>query len=304
MSNNKNTFWSELKRRNIFRVATVYLIVGWLIIQIADATFEPLQLPSWSLTLLIVFLVVGLGIALISAWAYEMSPQGMIRTTSLQAKENPYSTRKKKPFTSNLIIGILLIGVIGQFVYFKFLASAPGDLTITSDNKSIAVLYFDNMSGDAEQEYFSDGITEEIITHLTKVKDIRVISRTSVRTYKGQAINIKEIAKELNVSAILEGSVRKSGNTIRVTAQLIDAATDEHIWVETYDRQLADIFQIQSDIARLIAEKFSVEVPLQIGHIPTTNIQAYDNFQKGKHFTYKYWNDQSEDNFNKAKLFY
>ena len=175
--------------------------------------------------------------------------------------------------------------------------------------KSIAVLYFDNMSGDPEQEYFSDGVTEEIITHVSKIKNIRVISRTSVRTYKGKPLNLKKIADELNVNSILEGSVRKSGNTIRITAQLIDARTDQHIWAETFDSELKDIFEVQSEIARSIAQKFQIEITpdvnSKISQIPTNNVEAYDQFQKGKFFMYtKYSNTFREEDFEKAKKYF
>jgi adenylate cyclase len=178
-----------------------------------------------------------------------------------------------------------------------------------SSEKSIAVLYFDNMSGDPEQEYFSDGVTEEIITHISKIKNIRVISRTSVLTYKGKPLNLKKIADELNVSSILEGSVRKSGNTIRITAQLIDARTDQHIWAETFDRELKDIFEIQSEIARSIAQKFEIKITpeanAKISQTPTDNVEAYDQFQKGKFFMYtKYANTFQEEDFEKAKKYF
>ena len=206
---------------------------------------------------------------------------------NMEGKLQPKKSLSRKWMLAAAVLVVLLFA--GYFIFPKLISDPATE-------KSIAVLYFDNMSGDLGQEYFSDGITEEIIAHISKIKDIRVISRTSVLSYKGKPKNLKKIAKELNVSSILEGSVRKSGNTIRITAQLIDAHTDQHIWAETYDRDLKDIFEVQSEIARMIAHKFKIEITSEtnakITQIPTQNVEAYDQYQKGMYFLYKkYFNN-------------
>jgi len=213
-------------------------------------------------------------------------------------------TKPKRAVLISLAAAMLLI--LGYWGYSYFLGSASG---FTKKDKSIAVLYFDNMSGDPEQEYFSDGITEEIIARLTKINGLRVISRTSTRVYKGQPLNLKKIANELNVSAVLEGSYRRSGNQIKVTAQFIDAATDEHIWAETFDIELKDIFQVQTEIAHQVAEKMKVdiapEINLVISEIPTENFEAYEYFLRGKHISMtQYYQLHDSSAFVRAKLMY
>ncbi|HEY1115794.1 MAG TPA: adenylate/guanylate cyclase domain-containing protein, partial [Chitinophagaceae bacterium] len=212
----------------------------------------------------------------------------------------------RKPAKSTRLVLIAAIALVlllsGYFVYSRFVKEGTG----RAAGNSIAVLYFNNMSTDPEQEYFSDGITEEIIAHLARIDGLRVISRTSVLPYKDKPANLKKIAGELHVSTVLEGSVRKSGDAIRVTAQLINARTDEHIWVETFDRQLKDIFTLQSDIARSIARKFEVEISpeadAKISRLPTASVEAYDNFQKGIYFLYKkYLVTHQQEDFDKAK---
>lgn len=225
---------------------------------------------------------------------------------SISNKPGPVVSSNKKKTFIGITIFVLLVAVLAYFFIIK--QNKPAS-NITSADKSIAVLYFDNMSGDPEQEYFSDGITEEIITHISKIKDIRIISRTSVLPYKGKPLNLKKIAGELNVNSILEGSVRKSGDKIRITAQLIDARTDQHLWAETFDRDLKDIFAVQSEIARMIAQKFEVEISAdansKISQIPTSNVEAYEQFQKGYYFMYKkYYNTHQKEDFEKAKKFF
>jgi TolB-like protein/class 3 adenylate cyclase len=214
--------------------------------------------------------------------------------------------RKKAIYLGGVVI---LSGLIAAWFLFFNNQTTSASAKDSNTEKSIAVLYFDNMSGDPDQEYFSDGITEEIITHISKIEGIRTISRTSVLPYKGKPVNLKKIADELHVNTILEGSVRKSGNTLRITAQLIDAHTDQHLWAETFDKEMKDIFEVQSDIARTIAKKFEIEISpnakSKIGHIPTTSVEAYDQFQKGKYFMYtKYNNNFNEEDFEKARNYF
>lgn len=201
-------FFEELKRRKVIRVVVAYVIVGWVLIQVAETTFVPIGLPDWTLTLVIVLLALGLPLAAVLAWAFDITPGGVARTAAV---------------------------------------AAPATL-------SIAVLPFPDMSAEKDQEHFCDGLTEELLNVLTRIPKLRVASRTSSFSFKGKDVDLKEAAEKLNVAHILEGSVRKSGNKIRVTAQLVETATDSHLWSETYDRDLDDIFMIQDDIASRILE--------------------------------------------------
>lgn len=217
----------------------------------------------------------------------------------------PTSKARGKLRAALLSLGLLLLLLGGYLLYMRMQKKAPA----AGQEHSIAVLYFDNMSGDPEQEYFSDGITEEIITRLARIEGLKVISRTSVQAYKNKTLGLKQIARELKVSSVLEGSVRRSANSVRVTAQLIDAQTDRHIWAESYDRELHDIFAIQSEIASSIAKKFAVAVSKDardhISRQPTANLEAYDNYQKGRYFLYKkYLNTAKDDDWQKSKKFF
>lgn len=231
-------------------------------------------------------------------------PEEMSGKLKEDISKNKKTLIKKWLIASSAILVLLIATYFISRRFFK-------ETTISGKDKSLAVLYFDNMSGSPDQEYFSDGITEEIIAHITKIKGIHVISRTSVLPYKGKPHNLKKIGEELNVNAILEGSVRKSGNVFRVTAQLIDALTDRHIWAVSFDqdRDLKDLFEVQSDIARNIAKKFEVEISpetnAKISQVPTSNIEAYELFQKGRYFLYKkYYNSHQDEDFAKSKKFF
>ncbi len=285
MPDKKPGFFQELKRRNVYKVAVVYAITGWLIIQIAVATFPYLKLPPWMITTVIIFILIGFPVALVLAWAFELSPEGIIRTSSTDAENNPYPTRKRKPLTGPVPFTILILIMIGQFIYFNYLKK-PSTQNSPNTDKSIAVLPFDNMSNDPQQDYFSDGMTDEILTDLFKIGDLKVRSRTSVMAYKGTKENIKKIAEDLGVTFILEGSVQKSGNKVRINVQLINAKTDDHLWAENYDRELKDVFSIQSEVSQKIANslkaKISPEVKQRIENVPTSNSEAYDLFLKGR----------------------
>ena len=249
-------FFAELKRRNVFKVGIAYAIVAWVLVQIVIAVKAPLHLPAWIDTLVIVLLAVGFPIALIITWAFELTPQGIRATgnAASEANKDPASSP-----TSNAI-------KTGQTAIRK---------------NSIAVLPFANMSSDPEQEYFADGITEELLNSLAQIKDLQVTGRTSSFYYKGRNEDLRSIGETLGVEYILEGSVRKSADRLRITAQLINARSDHHLWSETYDRKLDDLFVIQEDIARSVAE--ALEITLGVGDLGRTpgmthNIAAYEEF--------------------------
>lgn len=288
MTKKKSDFFTELKRRNIYRVATVYAITSWIIIEVISTIFPYLYLPEWLITAFIILALIGFPVSLVLAWIYEKGPEGFIRTTSPEAEDNPLPPQKRKPFTGTLTIVILLVLLIGQFVYFSFI-SGPGEKDTNTDplvetsllpHKSIAVLPFKNLSIDSDNQYFSDGIMEAILNNLTRIKDLKVVSRTSVERYRNDIKPIPEIASELEVGHILEGSVQKIGDNVRITVQLIAADQDEHIWATHYDRDIRDIFVVQSEIAKTIAENLKIILTSEerelIENSPTTNLKAYD----------------------------
>jgi adenylate cyclase len=288
---------AELKRRRVYRVAAVYLVVGWVLLQLGNIVVEPLRLPEWTMPLLIVFLLLGFCVAVVLAWAFDITPEGVRRTGPLPAREgaavSPAQTEKVRHAA---LIGLgMLIAVlgIGSYAFFhgpppsSTLAGGPGE-----GLRSVAVLPFVNASPDAENEFFADGVMEDILTHLALVPDFSVISRTTVMRYKGSPMSVPEIAGELGVQYVLEGSVRRVGDRVRITAQLIDGPRDQHLWAETYDRLLEDIFSVQTEIATAIAGALEAElstgVASRIERRPTDDLEAYDLFLQGRENFYRY----------------
>ena len=262
-------FFEEVKRRKVYRVAAAYIIVAGGIIQILSATFPAWELPGWSLRLVILLLLVGFPIALILAWAFDITAQGIRATPDTAAPR----TRRRRNIIMLIATGVVISAATGFFLLPRVAAHKV--------DKSIAVLPFENLSDEKENAYFADGIQDDVLTNLSKISDLRVISRTSVMQYRGRPTNLREIGKALGVSNILEGSVRRSGNKVRVNVQLIDANTDEHVWATDYDREVdvTDVFAIQSDLAREIANalqaKLSPAEKSQMTRKPTENGEAY-----------------------------
>jgi TolB-like protein/Tfp pilus assembly protein PilF len=259
-------FFKEIKRRKVYRVAVAYAVVAGGAIQLASAVFPAWDLPSWALRLVIIALLIGFPIALILAWALEVTPEG-IRTTPV----TPSAPRRRRNVVALVAIGVIVSAGAGLFLLPR--------ATARKIDKSIAVLPFENFSDDKENAYFADGIQDDILTNLSKIGDLKVISRTSVMPYRGKEKNVREIGKALGVSAILEGSVRKDNNRVRVNVQLINAETDQHLWSEVYDRDLTDVFAIQTDLAKKIADelhaKLSPAEKALINRKPTENGEAY-----------------------------
>jgi TolB-like protein len=259
-------FFEELQRRKVYRVAAAYIIAAGFLIQIASAAFPAWELPNWGLRLVIALLLIGFPIALILAWAYDITPQG-IQVTPI----TPRAHRRR-----NLIL-LIAAGVIVSAAAGFFLLPRVSAHKI---DKSIAVLPFQNLSSDPENAFFGDGIQNDILTNLSKISDLKVISRMSVMPYRGDgARNAREIGKALGVATLLEGSVRRAGNRVRVSVQLINADGDEHIWAEDYDRDLTDVFAIQTDLAQKIAHtlqaKLSANEKARLDRRPTANPEAY-----------------------------
>lgn len=261
-------FFEELQRRKVYRVAAAYIIAAGFIIQISSAVFPAWELPNWAFRLVVVLLLIAFPITLILAWAYDVTPEG-IRATPTPS--TPGSHRRR-----NLIMLVAIGVIISAGAGFFLLPRAPA----REIDKSIAVLPFQNLSDEKENAFFADGIQDDILTNLSKIGDLKVISRMSVMSYRGDAVrNAREIGKALGVGTLLEGSVRRAGNRVRVNVQLINANNDEHIWAEDYDRDLTDVFAIQTDLAQKIAlalqAKLSPNEKARLDNRPTQNPDAY-----------------------------
>src|SRR4051794_37176288 len=261
-------FFEEVQRRKVYRVAVAYVVAAGGIIQLASAAFPAWELPNWALRLVITLLLIGFPIALIFAWIFDITPEGIQRTSGVEAVR---SSHRRRNIAILCVIGVAISGVAGFFVLPRAAAKKV--------DKSIAVLPFENLSDDKENAYFADGIQDDILTNLSKIGDLKVVSRTSVMGYRGKPSSVRDIGKTLGVSAILEGTVRKAGNRVRVNVQLINTADDGHIWAQEYDRDLVDVFEIQTDLAQKIASelqaKLSPSEKAQLTRKPTENGEAY-----------------------------
>ena len=263
--------FSELRRRHVFRVAAAYAIVAWLLIQVADITFPVFAFPEWTLRLVVILALLGFPVAIVLAWAYDMTATGLERTSAVDDDAGHISEA-----------GSAEAGATAELT-----TTQPLLATAELDRRSIAVMPFVNLGGGPENEYFSDGITEDLIANLARTCCFKVISRTSIMQYKGQKKSARRIGRELGVASLLEGSVRRADGQVRIVAQLIDTRTDHHLWAETYDRQLEDIFEIQADVARRIAEALQAELSHedeeQLTVAPTRDLAAYDFYLRGRH---------------------
>jgi TolB-like protein/predicted Zn-dependent protease len=275
---------AELKRRNVFRVGVAYAIVAWLLIEVASVILPTFKTPEWVMQAFTTLVILGFPLALIVAWAFELTPEGIKREKEVDPAESiTHVTGRKLDFA---IIGLLALAVVFLVIDNYVLEAEPEEAGITAgsvtEEKTIAVLPFANMSGDPEQEFFSDGISEELLNVLAKVKGLRVTSRTSAFAFKGTNTSIPEIAKQLGVKHVLEGSVRMAGDRVRVTTQLIEVETDSHLWSESYDRELADIFAVQDEIAAKVGEALMVALlgadssPIRPSR--ETSIEAYSDY--------------------------
>ena len=280
-------FFAELKRRRVFRVMAVYGIVGFVLLQIMDLVVPALLLPEWTYRFVALILLLGFPVAIVLAWAFEMTPEGVRRTA--EATPGQLTAITAAPASKRWSSGVLaLVGVTALLagVWYAGRQSAPASGAGPAAgpvSESIAVLPFVNMSSDPDQEYFSDGISEELLNLLAKIPGLRVTSQTSSFSFKGQNLEIPEIGKRLNVAHVLEGSVRKSGNEVRITAQLIDARSDTHMWSETWDRSLDDIFAIQDEIAADVAEQLKVTLLGEAPMVEKTDPEAYALFLQARH---------------------
>ena len=276
------SFFSELTRRNVLRAAAFYAAAAWLLVQVATQVFPFFEVPDWAVRLVVVAVLVGFPFALALAWFYEWTPQGFRRDSEVEPSESIRHVTGRR--IDRWIIVVLALAVVfllaNQFVSRR----GAGDAAAAAD-KSIAVLPFENLSADQSNAYFTDGIQDEILARLAKIGALRVISRTSSQQYAARPADLPKISRQLGVAYVLEGSVQKSGNTVRVTVQLIEAASDRHLWAESYDRRLDDVFGVESEVAQTIAT--ALEVKLSGGERaaldarPTTNAEAYDAYLRG-----------------------
>jgi TolB-like protein/tetratricopeptide (TPR) repeat protein len=277
------SFLAELKRRNVFKVGVAYAVVAWVILQFVDIVVGPLNLPEWFQKVTIVLLAIGFPIALLLSWAYEMTPQGLKKTKEVRKAKS--ITAQTGQSLNRLIAGALVLA-LAFIAYDKLLA--PGGSPVReaeAGQASIAVLPFVNMSEDAANEYFADGLSEEILNVLAKVPNLKVAGRTSSFQFKGENQDLREIGSKLGVDHVLEGSVRKQGNRVRITAQLVRTQDGFHLWSETYDRNLEDIFAVQDEISGAILKELSVTLSFggqEDVRAPTTNMAAYDRYLEAR----------------------
>jgi TolB-like protein/Tfp pilus assembly protein PilF len=273
-------FFAELKRRNVYKVAVAYTVVGWLLVQIATQVFPFFEIPTWAVRLVVLVIIIGFPIALIIAWAFELTPEGLKRSEGADAAPARASTHRAWIYVV-IAAGMISIGLffLGRYLNLEQRENAEVPA------KSIAVLPFENLSEEKGNAYFAEGIQDEILTRLAKIADLKVISRTSTHRYKSSPEDLPKIAQQLGVAHILEGSVQKAGDQVRVTVQLIRTATDAHLWAETYDRKLTDIFAVESEIAENIAKSLRARLTgaeqQAVAAKPTENPEAYEAYLRG-----------------------
>jgi len=273
------SFFAELKRRNVFRVAIAYVVLAWIVMQVGDTLAPALRLPESVNSVLAFFLILGFPLAMFFAWAFEITPDGLKLEKDVERDTSITPTTGRKLDRS--IIALLVVA-LGYFIWQSQIPTAEPEADEIND-QSIAVLPFENMSSDAEQEYFSDGLSEELLNLLAKIPELRVSSRTSAFSYKGKDFKISDVGRELNVAHVLEGSVRKSGNRVRITAQLIQTDTDVHLWSETWDRTLDDVFVIQDEIAKAVVDELKVRLLGELPHVATADPEAYSLYLQARH---------------------
>src|SRR6266513_2998411 len=288
-------FFSELKRRNVYKVAVAYIVAGWAVSQGIAQVFPIFDVPNRVIRLIVVLIIIGLPIALVLSWMFEITPEGIKRTDAAEAVG-----QHSRGHTWIYIVVIAAAFSIGLFFLGRFSAGNKTASPAGISNKSIAVLPFDNLSRDPDNAYFAEGVQDEILTRLAKVADLKVISRTSTQHFKSTPDNLPEIAKQLGVAHILEGSVQKAGEQVRVNVQLINAMTDAHLWADTYDRKLTDIFAVESEIAKTVAETLQARLTgsekSSLTKTPTVNPEAYELYLKGRFF----WNKRTGDDLRKS----
>jgi adenylate cyclase len=278
---NPRTFIAELKRRNVYKVAIAYAVVAWLLMQVASQIFPFFEIPNWAVRLVVLLLIIGFPVAMILAWAFELTPEGIKRTEDTDATRQP---SRGRAWIYILVIGAALS--VGLFFLGRYTSSKQSEGAELLA-KSIAVLPFVDMSQAKDQEYFCDGISEEILDALAKIEGLRVVARTSSFSFKGKNPDMSEIGQKLNVENVLEGSLRREGNRIRVTAQLVNARDGFHIWSETFERELQGVFAVQDEITRSIVDALKIKLAVAPSPHPHQNTEAYDLYLQGLYLSNK-----------------
>jgi TolB-like protein/Tfp pilus assembly protein PilF len=294
---NAKNFFAELKRRNVYKVAIAYAVVAWLLIQVATQVFPFFEIPNWGVRLIVLFIVIGFPIALIIAWAFELTPEGVKRT---EVADAAHERSRGGVWIYVAVIGAALS--VGLFVLGRYTVQRTTNPVIQQSvpEKSLAVLPFANLSGNPENAYFAAGIQDEIITRLAKIAQLKVVSCLSTQRFKSAPDDLPAIAAQLGVANVLQGSVQRSADEVRVNVQLVKAQTDTHLWADTFDRKLTDVFQIESDIAKTIAEKLQAKLTgseeRAISAKPTADLEAHELYLKGRYL----WNRRTGENLKKA----
>src|SRR6266480_7209352 len=275
-------FFAELKRRNVYKVAVAYAVVGWLLVQVTTQVFPIFEIPNWAARLIVLTIIIGFPVALVLAWAFELTPEGLKRTEDVDLATQPHTKSHAWIYVA------VVAGAISVSLFFLGRYTARNGSSASSSatlEKSIAVLPFENLSDDKANAYFATGIQDEIMTRLAKIADLKVISRTSTQQYPSKPGNLSQIAKQLGVAHMLEGSVQKVGEQVRLNVQLIKADHDSHLWDQSYDRKLTDVFGVENDVAKSIAQslqaKLSGREKQALGVKPTNDPQAYDAYLRG-----------------------
>jgi TolB-like protein/Tfp pilus assembly protein PilF len=288
----KPSFFAELKRRNVYKVAVAYAVASWLLIQIATQVFPFFEIPNWAVRLVVLILIAGFPVALAFSWAFEITPEGIIRESDVESGKPITRYTGKKIVAITIVLAIIAAGLLAFRLFGpKLVSPLQSEGSAAIPEKSIAVLPFENRSEDKVNAYFADGIQDEILTRLAKIADLKVISRTSTQHYKSAPENLPEIARQLGVAHVVEGSVQKSGDSVRVNVQLIKAANDSHLWGDSFDRKLTDIFSVESEVAKAIADQLRAQLTGQeeqvIAAKPTDNTEAYDAYLRGLAYSLK-----------------
>jgi TolB-like protein/cytochrome c-type biogenesis protein CcmH/NrfG len=288
---NPKTFFGELKRRNVYKIAVAYAVASWLLIQIATQVFPFFEIPNWAVRLVVLLLVLGFPVALILSWAFEITPEGIKRESEIAPEKSITRTTGRRIIGLTVVVAMLAAGLFAfQLLRSKsppkpvLLTTVPS-AALEAPAKSIAVLPFDNLSDDKSNAYFAEGIQDEILTRLSKIAALKVISRSSTQKYKSAPDNLREVGKQLGVANLLEGSVQKIANAVHVNVQLIRAATDEHLWAESYNRKLDDVFGVEGEVASAIADQLNAKLSgteqKAVTDKPTQNAAAYDAYLRG-----------------------
>jgi TolB-like protein len=308
---NLGNFFAELKRRNVYKVAVAYAVVGWLLVQVATQVFPFFEMPNWGIRLVVLIIAIGFPIALFIAWAFELTPEGIKSTEDADATAK--QSRGRAWIYVAIIGAVLSVGlfILGRYTASQASSAEPRRSPAVADSataKSLAILPFENLSEEKANAYFAEGVQNEILTKLTSVRDLKVISRTSTAKYQSRPDNLKTVAQELGVSNLLEGAVQRAGDKVRVNVQLIDAQTDTHLWAKSYDRDFKDVLAVESEVAEEIAEALKANLSPGESHAlaaaSTRDPEAHDLFLRGEYEFHQAQSTLAPDAFDRADAFY